>query len=357
MSTISLPYIPVNGDVITAANTLNDLNAIVNVVNGNLDTGNLSASAAIKGTQLAAGAAILGTQLSATANIAGTQLAAAANILGSQLSSSANISFSQLDKTTELRITGAAAAICFSTRVTADTKNRLAITTDGYLQFGTGFGTADVQLLRSGAGSVYLRDLAMADNCTFQSNTIQSNAFQGSITGTFGTFTLVTTSALTCTNPIAPAYGGTGAALNTATTGAAFYFNGTSFATVGGGAGTANKLLGWNGAGTALTALPGAVIQYALSTQAASFGTSGFSSATMFLITAASAINVTLQASPADGTVYKFCIISGTAGATLTPNGVQTILNNGQAATTLTIAGPQSGVVELTAVSGGWVVS
>lgn len=74
-----------------AADVNTPLTALASVVNGNLDTNNLSASAGIVGTQLSAGAAIAGTQLSASAAIAGTQLASAAAIKASQLDNGSTV--------------------------------------------------------------------------------------------------------------------------------------------------------------------------------------------------------------------------------------------------------------------------
>ncbi len=96
--------------------------------------------------------------------------------------------------------------------------------------------------------------------------------------------------------------------------------------------------------------------KYAVTTKSAGF-TANDASGTMYLITASSAIAVTLPASPADGTVYKFAIASGTAGVTFTANGAETIINGGSVATTMTLASQQSGVVELVAVTGGWYVT
>lgn len=95
--------------------------------------------------------------------------------------------------------------------------------------------------------------------------------------------------------------------------------------------------------------------KWTLSSKSANF-TANDSTGTLYLITASGAIGVTLPASPADGTVYKFRRISGTGLVTFTANGAETIKNCGLSnLTTLTL--DNEGVVELTAVSGGWIVS
>lgn len=76
---------------------------------------------------------------------------------------------------------------------------------------------------------------------------------------------------------------------------------------------------------------------------------------TYYRITASSAIAVTLPASPADGSIYKFRRVSGSGVITFTADGAETINNcDISALTTLTL--DNGGVIELMAVSGGWEV-
>lgn len=77
-------------DKIKAAEVDGDLDTVYTLVNGNLESANLSPAAAIVGTQLSGAAGIVGAQLAAGANIQGSQLAAAAGILGGQLAVSAS---------------------------------------------------------------------------------------------------------------------------------------------------------------------------------------------------------------------------------------------------------------------------
>ena len=85
MGFISLVKTWAKGEVPKAADFNGNFSAITGVVNGDLDTTNLSTTAGI-----------LGVQLSAAANISGSQLSAAANILGSQISSTAGLTGGQI---------------------------------------------------------------------------------------------------------------------------------------------------------------------------------------------------------------------------------------------------------------------
>ncbi len=84
--------------------------------------------------------------------------------------------------------------------------------------------------------------------------------------------------------------------------------------------------------------------------------TANDTSRTYYRITASSAIAVTLPASPADGTIYKFRRVSGSGVITFTANGVETI-NNCDISNTTTLTLDNGGVIELMAVSGGWEVT
>jgi len=65
---------------IKSAEVDGDFDTIYNGVNGNLDTANLSPTAALLGSQLSGAANIVGSQLSSNAQIIGNQLAAGATI-------------------------------------------------------------------------------------------------------------------------------------------------------------------------------------------------------------------------------------------------------------------------------------
>jgi hypothetical protein len=104
-----------------------------------------------------------------------------------------------------------------------------------------------------------------------------------------------------------------------------------------------------------ITAASSGGVKYSLSAQSTAF-TANATSGTFYVITASSAVPVTLPPTPADGTTYKFVVISGSALATLTANGSDTITNGAQSGSTLTL-GVNQGVVVLTAISGGWLVS
>ncbi len=66
------------------------------IVDGSIVAADISATAAILGSQLAAAAGITGAQLAAAAGITGAQLAAAAGITGAQLAAAAGITGAQL---------------------------------------------------------------------------------------------------------------------------------------------------------------------------------------------------------------------------------------------------------------------
>lgn len=91
-----------------------------------------------------------------------------------------------------------------------------------------------------------------------------------------------------------------------------------------------------------------------ISAKSANF-TANDQSFTYYRITASSAVAVTLPASPADGSIYKFRRVSGSANVTFTANGAETI-NNCDITNATTLILSDGGVIELMAVSGGWEV-
>jgi len=77
---------------------------------------------------------------------------------------------------------------------------------------------------------------------------------------------------------------------------------------------------------------------------------------TFYVITASSAIAVTLPAASA-GQILEFAVVSGTGTVTFTGNGAETIQSGGQPVTTTCVmnGGAAAGVVRLTGISGGWI--
>lgn len=81
-------------------------------------------------------------------------------------------------------------------------------------------------------------------------------------------------------------------------------------------------------------------------------------SGALFLVTATSAnITGTLPVSTGDGTVFKACIVAGAYSLILSTSGGQTITAGGASAATYTIPANRSGVVEIVAIPGGWLVT
>jgi hypothetical protein len=114
------------------------------------------------------------------------------------------------------------------------------------------------------------------------------------------------------------------------------------------------------GTGVTITNASGSVtiaagVQWSLQSESSAFSANA-ASGTFYQITASSALAVTLPSTPANGTVYKFIVISGTGIVTCTSTSPDTILYGPQSLTSITIQ-EWSGVMELTAVSGGWQVS
>lgn len=226
------------------------------------------------------------------------------NLDDSNIKTAANIALTKLNLTQELPILRSAANRCFSAGVTGDTSYRLSIFSDGTIKFGAGGASAqDLMIERQDANTIAIRDAG---------DTVNKNLQAG---------------ALTLTTPLSAANGGTG--ITTATDG---------------------QTIQWSG-GAWVAATAGSA--WTTSAKSAGF-TANDAGNTFYLITASSDIAVTLPASPADGRVYKFQRVSGSALTTLTANGAQTIRYGDAADTTLII---DSGCVELIAVTGGWVVT
>lgn len=284
-----------------------------------------------------------GTTASATqvnANFTAISSLVNGNITNSNIKTAAAISLSKLDLTTELFVLRAAANRCISAGTTGDTVPRVGLNSDGQVFFGPGSATAtDLILKRTDANTLAIRNAA---------DSTDKNLTVGAITGSGA----AAFDSLSLTTKLSTANGGTGNNI-TPTLGTMLVADGTKFVQIG--PGTSGQVPVSNGTTIAM-GTPSSGSKYVISTKNAGF-TANDATGTIYVITASSAIAVTLPASPADGTVYKFAIASGTAGVTFTANGAETIINGGSVATTMTLASQRSGVVELVAVTGGWYVT
>jgi hypothetical protein len=284
-----------------------------------------------------------GTTASATqvnANFNAISTVVNGNITNSNIKSGAAISLAKLDLTSELFVLRAAANRCISAGTTGDTVPRVGFNSDGQIFFGPGGATAtDLLIKRTDANTLAVRNAA--DNA-------DKNLTVGAITGSGA----ASFDSMALTTKLTPANGGTGNTL-TAAVGKMLVGDGTKFVEIG--PGSSGQVPVSNGTTIAM-GTPSSGSKCIISTKSAGF-TANDATGTIYVITASSAIAVTLPASPADGTVYKFAIASGTAGVTFTANGAETIVNGGSVATTMTLASQRSGVVELVAVSGGWYVT
>lgn len=251
------------------------------------------------------------------------------NLTDANIKVGAAIAPTKIDLTQGLAILRAAAANGLTVGTTGDTVPRLAITSEGAIHFGPGGGTArDIQIMRKAGPLIAIRN---------EADSADGNLSAG---------------ALSLGTALTPQNGGSGNTVP-ATLGTIMVGDGTKFVPIGPGTNGQSPIS--NGT-TIVMGSPAAGAKYTIVTKNAGF-TANDATGTIYVITASSAIAVTLPASPADGRVYKFSIASGTAGVTFTANGAETIINGGSVATTMTMAGQQSGVVELVAVSGGWYVT
>lgn len=251
------------------------------------------------------------------------------NLSDANVKVGAAIAPTKIDFTQGCAILRAAAANGLTVGTTGDTVPRLAITSEGAIHFGPGGGTArDIQIMRKTGPKISIRNEADSADAD------------------------LTAGALTLGTALKPENGGSGNTV-AATLGTILVGDGTKFAPIG--PGTSGQVPVSNGT-TITMGSPSSGAKYTVITKSAGF-TANDATGTIYVITASSAIAVTLPASPADGTVYKFAIASGTAGVTFTANGAETIINGGSVATTMTLASQRSGVVELVAVSGGWYVT
>lgn len=226
------------------------------------------------------------------------------NIDDNNIKVAAGIQLSKLAATSELFVLRTAANRALSAGTTGDTVPRLTMDSSGRLLFGAGSASAlDVMIKRNSSTQLSIRNAADSADAN------------------------LTVGALTLGTPLSAANGGTG--ITTATDG---------------------QTIQWSG-GAWVAATAGSA--WTTSAKSAGF-TANDAGNTFYLITASSAIAVTLPASPADGRVYKFQRVSGSALTTLTANGAETIRYGDAADTTLIL---DSGCVELIAVTGGWVVT
>lgn len=284
-----------------------------------------------------------GTTASATqvnANFTAITTVVNGNIANANIKSAAAISLSKLDLTTELFVLRTAAERCISAGTTGDTVPRVGFDSSGRIFFGPGSATAtDLLIKRTDANTLAIRNAG---------DSADKNLTVGAITGSGA----ASFDSLSLTTKLTAGNGGTGNNI-TPSVGTMLVGDGTKFVTIG--PGSSGQVPVSNGTTIAM-GTPSSGSKYVISTKNAGF-TANDATGTIYVITAGSAIAVTLPASPADGTVYKFAIASGTAGVTFTADGAETIINGGSVATTMTLASQRSGVVELVAVSGGWYVT
>lgn len=284
-----------------------------------------------------------GTTASATqvnANFTAVTTVVNGNIANANIKSAAAISLSKLDLTTELFVLRTAAERCISAGTTGDTVPRVGFDSSGRIFFGPGSATAtDLLIKRTDANTLAIRNAG---------DSADKNLTVGAITGSGA----ASFDSLSLTTKLTAGNGGTGNNI-TPSVGTMLVGDGTKFVTIG--PGSSGQVPVSNGTTIAM-GTPSSGSKCIISTKSAGF-TANDATGTIYVITASSAVAVTLPASPADGTVYKFAVASGTAGVTFTANGAETIINGGSVATTMTLASQRSGVVELVAVSGGWYVT
>lgn len=284
-----------------------------------------------------------GTTASATqvnANFTAITTVVNGNIANANIKSAAAISLSKLDLTTELFVLRTAAERCVSAGTTGDTVPRVGFDSSGRIFFGPGSATAtDLLIKRTDANTLAIRNAG---------DSADKNLTVGAITGSGA----ASFDSLSLTTKLTAGNGGTGNNI-TPSVGTMLVGDGTKFVTIG--PGSSGQVPVSNGTTIAM-GTPSSGSKCIISTKSAGF-TANDATGTIYVITASSAVAVTLPASPADGTVYKFAVASGTAGVTFTANGAETIINGGSVATTMTLASQRSGVVELVAVSGGWYVT
>lgn len=245
------------------------------------------------------------------------------------IKASAGIVLSKLAQTSNLFILMSTGNNTVSSGITGDTIPRVTLRSEGGIQFGAGGASAlDLLLKRSSSTKFALRNAA-------------DSAF---VDLDMGVLTLGT--------PLAIGSGGTGnASLGVSALG---IYNGDGSKVVQ-TTGTAGQSWRVNAGGTAVEAYTPPTGKLTLSSKSADFTANG-ASGTFYQMTAASAIAVTLPASPADGTIYYFKIVSGTGLVTFTANGVETIDLHVSSGTTATMRYSTNGVMGLCAVTGGWQV-
>lgn len=323
------------------------------------------------------------------------------NLANDNIRSGASINPTKLDLTSEFPVLRSAAARCFSAGTTGDTVYRWTATADGDLFFGPGGSSAlDLKLTRVDGNTLGLKNATTTYKNFALGNLVHKTASfdlietAASISGANRTITkrdpgadvdsCYLTSGATATSG-GVAYGtGSQSRLDVTSagiSGQALISAGSSAPTWGtlgvtyGGTGinassAANgKLLIGNGSGYTLATLTqgsGIVISNGSGSITISASGSGFTISTKTSSYTASDgggyyyrmttndQTVTLPASPADGTVRKFKMVTSGKTATFALNGAETINHaDGSSDQVLTLTS-DDGVLELTAVSGGW---
>lgn len=335
MATITDPYTWVDGDPITAATQNTRFSTLYTAINGNIEDVNIKTAA--------------------------------------------NIALSKLNLTTELLVKRALANMCISAGVTGDTVGRVSLSSSGLVQFGPGSASAqDMAIKREDANTLAVRDAGDTTYKNFKADTLTlatalSYANGGTGQSTYAAGDLIYASAINVLSKL-PA-GTNGNALVLAAGLPSWGTLGIASGAVGFTGYAAGDIIyasalntlaklaaGTNGQVLTLAlGLPSwasvTAGSFTISAQNSSFTASGASN-TYYRITAASAITVSMPASPADGRVLKFKRVSGTALITFTPNGSEFIdSGDGIQTASAPMTYDNYGVIEMIAVTGGWEVS
>lgn len=335
MATITDPYTWVDGDPITAATQNTRFGTLYTAINGNLDDANIKASA--------------------------------------------GIALSKLALTTELFVKRALSNLNISAGVTGDTVARVSLTSDGLIQFGAGSASAqDMAIKREDANTLAIRDAGDTTYKNFKAGTLTLStaltyANGGTGQSTYAAGDMIYASAI---NTLAKrAIGTTAQALVVSgglPTWASLGIAHGAVGFTGYAAGDmiyasaldtlAKRAIGTNGqVWTVVSGLPAwasiSAGAFTIIAKNANFNATDATN-TYYRITAASALTVSMPASPADGRVYKFKRVSGTGLITFTPNGTEFIdSGDGIQTASASMTYDNSGVIEMIAVTGGWEVS
>lgn len=323
------------------------------------------------------------------------------NIANDNIKASASINPTKLDLTVEYPILRSAAARCFSAGTTGDTVYRWTATADGDLFFGPGGSSAlDLRLTRVDGNTLGLKNATTSYKSFAVGNLIHKTASfdlietaasiasanrtitkrdpgadvdacyltsgatataGGVVYGTGSQSTLNITSAGTSGKALISAgssaptwgtlgvtYGGTNIDASSAANGKLLIGNGSGYTLANLTQGSGISIS--NGSGSITISATGS--GFTISTK-----TSGYTASdggNYYYRMTTNDQTVTLPASPADGSVRKFKMVTAGKTATFALNGAETINHaDGSSDQVLTLTS-DDGVLELTAVSGGW---